>query len=321
MQALSPAAILRSHTLARVKLACLYKLVVLLSAALPIGAHAFPVQYANALQRTTYTLYTGDYNGDSKVDLLAKARNPMVLVDYDIPIPVRLKPPSPSFALLSSGDAYSLVSSPSASLLASPVWQPAPYDVAFGDVQANGSVAMVLRGRNPQLPGFTVVTSATDGSPSLLQVLSSATLGIDISAAGTALAVADKNNDGRADLTVSVNGSVSVVFLADAAGRFVRSEEGTIRGVWAGMMGSLAANNPSGALAYIADESWPKYQAAFTALGPQIRDVAASLSDLEMVEMTAKYARFITFQTHQGVTRMHFISFVKRGDAWMLAEF
>lgn len=62
-----------------------------------VEAQAFPPQYANALSRTEYTIFTGDINGDQLPDVLAKAKTRIVVVDIDVFIPIVLKPVSGGF--------------------------------------------------------------------------------------------------------------------------------------------------------------------------------------------------------------------------------
>ena len=182
--------------------------------------------------------------------------------------------PAPNFpnactlVLLSSiGGTYSLDANPPPSIVNSSVWQAGSHDVVFGDVLGNGTRAMVIRARTQGGASFLIATSVT-GAPQLLEQLTTARLGIDISAAGTTVELSDTNGDGRADMTVKMNGAVTNVFLADASGMFDKGTDETttqnntvasVRAVWGGFGAALNAGNTSQALQYVSTASAPYY--------------------------------------------------------------
>jgi len=143
-----------------------------------------------------------------------------VLVDYEVPFPIPLKPKSPPFVLLSGSGTYSLTVNPSASFQNSTVWQPNSYSMSFGDTLGTGSVSMLLQPTSGGRPSFLIATSASSGFPVLLENLTTNTIGVDLSATGTIVSLQDITWDGRADLIVYSSGQLSAALTAATDGIF-----------------------------------------------------------------------------------------------------
>lgn len=114
---------------------------------------------------------------------------------------------------------------PSRERINHPAWQAASHDLVFGDVMGTGNNALLLRARTGGAPSFMIVTSAANGTPVLLQQLSTSSLGVDISGPPTAVSLRDTNRDGRADLVVSADGLITAVLVADANGMFASVDD------------------------------------------------------------------------------------------------
>jgi len=233
-------------------------------------AQSFPAQYANALRKAEYTIVSGDVNGDSQPDFLLTPKRRIVLIEFEVAIPILARPPSPRFALISSGASYSLVANPNASIVNSSVWQASGYLVSFGDTLGTGSVAMLLQATTAGRMSFLISTNPSGGAPQLLQSLGATVLGLDLGTADTLVTLQDTNWDGRADLVVWRSGKVSSVFLAAADGTFTPPEENAGGGAltaWRAFCASLTLGDTSSAQALLSTTAQSQYAPALAALG------------------------------------------------------
>jgi hypothetical protein len=289
-----------------------------------VCAQAFPPQYANALQRTQYAVFTGDVNGDGFRDVLAKAKQSIILIDYDVLIPVVRRPVSPTFALLSqNGAPYILDANPSAAVINSPVWQPNAYDLVFGDVLGTGSVSMLLRARMPGVPSFLVTTSSSNGTPMLLEELTTARIGYDLSAAGTTVALSDTNRDSRADLIIRVNGLIEGVLTADAQGMFAKpaNDSDSVILAWRSFCAALNSGDVNSAARFLSADAQAKYVPALQRLGSALTGVTASWSEPKAVRISALFATYGVQQTVSGANEIHLVLFMKEDGRWVLSDF
>ncbi|HEY8102387.1 MAG TPA: hypothetical protein VIF82_16735 [Burkholderiaceae bacterium] len=289
-------------------------------------AHASP--YDNAMTRTVYHVFSGDVNGDGTPDILVKADFKIIMLplDDDGLFPLPIPAPSPTFVLLSQSDgSYVLTAKPDASIVNSAVWQANSHDVIVGDVLGNGAGSILVKTRTPGQPSFVVAMSSSTGALQLVQVLTTANIGIDLGAAGTTVTFQDQNGDGRTDLVVSVNGRVSSVLVADASGTFhvndPSSTAASARAVWNGMLNALSTGDTTTAVTYIIDGSKDKYTQAFTDLGPDVAQFASSFGSIDFVHVSSNYIIGVVTENYAGQTTMGYINFILSPDGWSIEEF
>ena len=290
----------------------------------PSHAQSFPSQYANLLQRADYRFFSGDINGDGHIDVLAKSKLRIVMIDFDPAIPIVLKSPSPTFMLLSdSSGQYSLITSPPAATVASAIWRPNSHELSFGDVDGTGSVALLARARVAGEPSFVVVTSATNGMPLLRQHLTTTAIGVDISGPSVSLALTDTTRDGRADLIIRTDGRISTVLAANAAGLFVAPDTSQDRIImaWNAFCASLDAADVASAANFIDEQSRPRYVPALNDLGVAITGVTTSWSAPKAVEVDTDYAVYSVVQTMDGRSDIHLALFIRVNGNWLLSDF
>jgi hypothetical protein len=267
---------------------------------------------------------TGDYNGDGYVDILLIAKRRVILIDYDIPIPIALPTPSPSFVLLSSGPStYTLSTDVTAQMLSSPVWQSGGYDLTYGDVSGNGAGGLFLRSTTAGGTSFTIVASAANGVPQLTQVISIATLGMDLGGSGISIQLGDTNGDGRADLSVLSNGVTIAVFLADSNGRFAApDDQSSIGAVWLGLWSSFANSDTSRALQYISPDARSTYQSMLAEVGAEAMRVnAARWSAITVVSQSGSTGMGSISVVDDGSPSTYIITFSRVNGLWYVESF
>ena len=275
----------------------------------------------DALRRAGYVVYTGNINSDGVPDIMVKAKTKIVIIDFDPAIPLKLKPSSPTFVLLSTGaNSYVLDAAPSNSTINSSAWSAASYQAVFGDFTGSGIEGMFLRDSSTGGASFSITLDSA-GQPHLLQAISPSSLGTDLGAANNAAELRDINGDGRADLVVRTSGRVSNAFLAASDGTFVRDNMGSIYATWFGMLTSLDEQNSANALQYIAADEQPRYQDALANMGASMTTIRQSLSNFAAIEVNSDFATFVVDQTVNGQVRSHFVNFTFSGGQWKLATF
>ena len=277
--------------------------------------------YNRALSNSSYKSFAGDVNGDGRPDVLLRAEARIIIIpfDDDLSIPIRVAPKSPTFVLMSNAEgAYSLTVNPGDSIVNNSAWQINSHDLIFGDVLGTGIGSMLIRGRTQGMPSFVVATSAANGLPYLVQQLTPANIGMDLSAPGTEAMLTDQNGDGRTDLVVNMNGRIALVLLADANGAFYRDDAATIRAVWLGFINALNAGDASKAVQYFVSGSRAQYEIAFAEIGSDISTIGPTFSGIQFVEVQPTYARLVIKQTVAGTSRMYFVTFVFGRNGWSL---
>ncbi|WP_116812292.1 hypothetical protein [Steroidobacter cummioxidans] len=287
-------------------------------------AQAFPPQYVNALQRAAYSIFIGDVNNDGYPDLLAKAKSGLVMIDMDVLVPIVLKPPSATFVLLSqSGGPYVLDANPSTATVRSSVWQPANYTQVFGDVMGTGSVALLLQARTPGSPSFLITTTASNGAPSLVQELTTAGIGYDLSAGGITVTLSDTNRDGRADLTIRSNGLIEAVLTASQQGTFARPSSDTdqILVAWRSFCAALDSGDVNSAARFISIDGQAIYLPVLQDLGPTLRTVTAGWSQPKAINMSTRFALYGLRDSTGSGNELHMILFMREAGRWVLSEF
>jgi hypothetical protein len=287
-------------------------------------AQTFPPQYVNALQRTAYSIFTGDVNNDGYPDLLAKAKIGLVMIDMDVLVPIVLKPASATFVLLSqSGGSYVLSPNPSAATVGSSAWRPATYTQVFGDVMGTGSVALLLQARTPGSPSFLITTSASNGEPSLLQELTTAGIGYDLSASGITATLSDTNRDGRADLTIRSNGLIEAVLTASQQGTFARpsSDMDQILVAWRSFCAALDSGDVNSAARFISIDGQDTYVPVLRNLGSTLRTVTIGWSQPKAINMGGNFALYGIHDSTGTGDVLHMIVFMREDGRWLLSEF
>jgi hypothetical protein len=182
------------------------------------GVHAAS-DNTQALSRSSYRVFYGDVNHDGTVDMLLTATPKIIAVPADDDLQIIAVPaPGSTFIVVSNKWLrFKLIADPPVEQIQSDVWRSKAVTPIFGDLQGNGIAAMLIKANEAGAPSFTITVSA-DSVPHLLQVLDSASIGVDLGAPGTSTEFADANHDGRSDLIVKVNGVVTATLLADANG-------------------------------------------------------------------------------------------------------
>jgi hypothetical protein len=279
---------------------------------------------SDVLQAAQYSVFMGDVNGDGYPDYLVKAKIRIAMIDYDVPFPVPLKPPSPTFVLLSnSGGAYSLDSNPTSTVVNSTSWQPESYEMIFGDVQGIGNNSLLLQNRTAGAPSFLIAISAATGAPQLLEKLDASTVGYDLSTSDTTIELRDTSKDGRADLVIRVNGFVASVLTADASGLFHKptSDQDGVVAAWRSFCAALDSGDVNSAAVFITADSQARYLSALGDLGSSITGLTNNWSDITQLAFKPNFAMYSITETVGGVTSLHILTFLPEGSGWKLSEF
>jgi hypothetical protein len=286
-----------------------------LLASIPVPAQS----PSNDFARSGFAVYSGDFNSDGYIDILAKAKTRIVMIPLDdLVVPVPIASPVVSFVILSdSGGSYTVSTNVSSTMLTSSVWRADTHDLRIGDLLGNGFGGAVIEARNPGEPSFSV--GVAEGVPRLIQVLTAAALGFDLGASGITSELGDLNGDGRTDLTIRRSGLVLQVLHANASGEFVANQEATLRAVWLGFKSHLDSGNPTAALAYISPERGAFYSGIFQALGAErLRTLSATWTDVRAISLRPNYAAFSIVDTFNGQRSVHILVFEKDGERWVL---
>jgi hypothetical protein len=278
---------------------------------------------SDVLQAAQYSVFKGDVNGDGYPDYLVKAKIKIVMIDYDVPFPVPLKPPSPTFVLLSNGGAYSLDSNPTNVVINSAVWQPGSYEMIFGDVQGNGNISLLLQNRTSGAPSFLIAISATTGAPQLLEKLDVSAVGYDLSAVNTTIELRDASKDGRADLIVRVDGKIAQVLYASSDGTFSKpkNDQDQVGAAWAAFTAALDSNDIASAAQFIAPDAQDKYLGALASLGSAVTALTQHWSQFRPMVVKPDYALCSVIESGDGPENIHIVTFIRGSTGWALTDF
>ena len=154
------------------------------------------------LRDANYETFSGFVNDDNRVDVLLVPEQRLVLVAYDIVIPVLLKPAAPALALMSRADgSYETQVNPPRSLIDDPAWMADTHELLFASTLGDGTEQMMVRSLTDNGASFLIaLDTGSESLPYVLQELSpSATGGIDLGAPGATVELSDSNGDGRDD--------------------------------------------------------------------------------------------------------------------------
>lgn len=151
-------------------------------AAVPSGTHAVVLADANGQFTGSATqtwndgylglnwsaskafVFAGKFNGDSRADLLVQARPNIVMVDFDIPIPVPTYPPNMNGIAFSqaSGSLFQLAGVQTWSRMANGVdWSPLTNNVVVGDFNGDGRDDVIFQKRNSAGSSYMLASNAS----------------------------------------------------------------------------------------------------------------------------------------------------------------
>lgn len=88
---------------------------------------------------------------------------------------------------------------------------------------------------------------------------------------------------------------------------------------WNAVLAALSARDQTTLLSHFMDR--PKYEQIFSAMGNNLSDLAATLSDFEFTEISAKHATGVVNQTVNGRVSQHYVSFVCVDGVWYIVNF
>lgn len=147
-------------------------------------------------------IHVGDFNNDGRDDLLLQAKPGIVMIDYDVPIPIPVYKPA-SFGIMlatSAGQFTSIYQFWSRKDLGVD-WSTAVADLVIGDFNGDGRDDVMLVGRNAGQSSHIVLATTTGQiSTSPVQTLNPGSAGTNWSAAEYRMFAADFNGDGRSEL-------------------------------------------------------------------------------------------------------------------------
>ena len=93
------------------------------------------------------------------------------------------------------------------------------------------------------------------------------------------------------------------------------------QGLWTSLKARLGAGDVPGALAHLAPNLQPRFQAVFQQLQTDLPAIAASLGDLEVLEQVGDLAETAIVQQENGTPFLYFIYFRRDGlDRWLIEE-
>jgi hypothetical protein len=176
-------------------------------------------------------VHVGDFNGDGRDDLLVQAKPGIVLIDYDIPIPVPVfKANTFGITLATSAGQFVSINDVFSRNELGLDFSPNAADLVIGDFNGDGREDILVLARNADKPSFVVLT---DGNGQL----ASAT--VNTIAAGTLdtnvrTLTADFNGDGRSEVyrVASAAGGSNTIASFNSSG---------------GLSANVTHNPPSGA--------------------------------------------------------------------------
>lgn len=300
---------------------------ILTSVLVLLAVHS-PSSYADqkesSLIEANYTVYSGDINGDGTDDLLLEAKRLFAVASIDPIVILRIASASPSFFLQSKGSSYQLIIDRNALSSDSPKWTPNNFEILHGDVNGDGIQELLLRSLNND-NSFVIRVSELTGAPVISQVLTKEGVGGVISGINKEVLLTDVNNDGRFDIVVYFNDTITDIFLATSNGVFAlpKTEEDDVIKSWLGFCFSLASGNINSAASFIHPEMRQRYSEALHSIGDGVSDIPQYWSELELIRINDEIAEYVVTQDFNGERIMHMITFRFNANSnrWQLVDF
>ena len=147
-------------------------------------------------------VHVGDFNADNRDDLLIQAKADIVLVDYDVPIPVPVfKPQSFGLTLATAAGQFTSIQQLWSRKDFGVDWAPGSADVVIGDFNGDNRDDVLLVGLKSGQSSYLLLAN-TNGqiSSSPVQTFTPGTSGTNWSGADYRMFAADFTGDGRAEL-------------------------------------------------------------------------------------------------------------------------
>jgi len=300
-----------------------------------------------ALADIDYDVASGDYNGDGTIDVLLLAKVRIIIIPYEVDIPILLRSDLPTIAFESScslevpepcvPDFWTIDYSLTTQDIENSTWDFSTYEIHRVDFDSDGLDDFFLRALVPTYPSFQffyqhAIDIGNGGlvNVSVDQILTTSGLGVGLGEPGVEIAFEDRNADGVPDLVVSRDNMQVGIFLTNEfTGQIVLpansgsgtsgggdeladiSDAMTIDEAWGGFVDALNANDAELASQYFTPNSESRYYEVFSLFGNSLSSLTSDWSPLKLIELTDRIATFTLHQDEDGVDRLHTVFFVR----------
>jgi RHS repeat-associated protein len=205
-------------------------------------------------------VFSGDFNGDGRADLLIQAKPNFVMIDYDVPFPVPTYPPNMDGAVLSQGGAtpFTAVGAQAWSRMNNGVdWSPLTNNVVIA-TDGSGKSEVILQAKSPTGTSYELTGNATGAIfPSTSTALSS---NVSLSGSNTRLIAANfagGKGAGQVGIFFQALNSAGTNYTTTAVGATITAATenpttvtGTVEPTSAGRTAGQFAISPTGAATY-----------------------------------------------------------------------